>query len=446
MAPETWLRAIEDCSNDVCVTLITGPPNSGKSTFARRLVNRHLTGLGKMARPATAVCYLDLDPSKQEYAPHGQISLVLAREINLSPAFTHPATTPDANKASGDAIIHAHAIPTNIANYTNYYQLCVEDLFLRFKNLQSHDSSLSLVIDTPGSLYASNFNILDALLVRIRPHNTVHLRDTNVSEGELTSKMHLLQTTASRHRSTFHDITAQGPLITPLRNETELQAMHMQSYFHVQTSSTRPSESQTVTWMPNPLSQLVPWEFCYQATAERTQDIVGFAVYTEPIEPASLIHALNGSIVQIVQSASSIVPRPYTALPRTGRYQLPYFPQVGRTGMVEPLDPRTSTLVCTAMVRGFDPERKTVQVVLPQMYEPALHAMSAERTVLISGCCSMPEWAFSEETYARKGAVACTGSAPVVSYPSEQYWVGVKGTIEDMGYLDTVRRVRKFQT
>jgi polynucleotide 5'-hydroxyl-kinase GRC3/NOL9 len=444
--PEDWLRATEDCTSSPSITIVTGSPSSGKSTFARRLVNRSLTGLGKNAPSVPAVCYMDLDPKRQEYAPGGQVSLVIIRDVNLSPSFTHPSILPESEHATRNEIIRSHPIPMNFANYSEYYQSCVEDLFLAYRNLCSCDPSLPLVIDTPGFLYTSHFDIMNKLLTRLKPHNIVHLGDTQACDTETTARLHLLQTTASQYRSTIQEITAQKPQSIPLRTDAELSAMQMQSYFHLKASSSNPSQPQIISWTIDPLSRLIPWEFCYEETSERTQDIVGFAAYSEPTEPVSLVHALNGSIIHIIQSTSSVIPTPYTSLPRTGKYHIPYFPESERTGMVESLDPRTTRLVCTAMIRGVDLKRRVVQVLVPKTHEDMLYKLAPERTVFIGGCCNVPEWAFVEDAHAKEGLESHEHPTLATDIGDKLPWVENEGTMEEMGYLNTVRRVRKFQT
>ena len=113
--------------------------------------------------------------------------------------------------------------------------------------------------------------------------------------------------------------------------------------------------------------------------------------------------------------------------------------------MVEPLDPRTTKLVCTAMIRGFDPEKRIVQVLVPKTHESMLYNLAPERTILVGGCWEMPEWAYMEDAWAEESAEAnntstsqALGGAPL--------WVERENVVDDMGYLNTVRRVRKFQT
>ncbi|KAH9880140.1 hypothetical protein J1614_002166 [Plenodomus biglobosus] len=446
VVPEDWLRAIEDCSSGTFVTVVTGPSNSGKSVLSKRLLNRLLTGLGKTIRPVSAVCYLDLNPSKQEYAPSGQIALVMLREVSLYPSFIHPTTKPSGSNPDGNEIIRAHAIPADLANYMDYYQSCVEDLFLTFQSLQSRDNALSLVVDTPGFFATSSIDTLIKLLARLKPHHVVHLSDPQAIDTENATVLHKLHTTTSQYRSTVHEIAAQWPLPTTIRSDAELEAMQMQSYFHAKESSKKLSGLTSPSWTQEPISHMIPWEFSYQELDSRTQDIVGFAMYTEPIEPKSLVYALNGSIVHIIQSTSAVVPHPYTNLPRTGKYRIPYFPADEQAAMVQPLDPRTSNLVCTAMIRGFDLERGVVQLLVPKSMEFSLYQLAPERTVLVSGCCGMPEWAFMEDAYIKDRAALQNMADASSGDVKEQPWVMREDASDRMGYLNTVRRVRKFQT
>jgi polynucleotide 5'-hydroxyl-kinase GRC3/NOL9 len=331
-------------------------------------------------------------------------------------------------------MVRSHCMPTSLMNHRDHYRACAEDLFLAYRVLQSHDPSLPLVINISGSLYSLDFDLLLDLLARFKPHHTIHMSDIGAIDNEQATKLHSLHTVVSQYRGSAHEITAQAPSSLALRTDTDLRAMYMQTYFHL-TKSNR-TDLGTMACTSNPISKLVPWEFCFEGTKARTQDFVGFAVYSEPVEPTSLVQSLNGSIVQIVESTSSAIPTPYASLPRTSKYRVPYFVKSDRTGMVEPLDPKTSKFICTAMVRGFDPENKLVQVLVPKSHENLLHGLLPERTVFVGGCCEQPEWAYLEDADA-----ASMGSGPNCTP-----WLEEETRVDDMGYLNTVRRVRKFQT
>lgn len=149
-------------------------------------------------------------------------------------------------------------------------------------------------------------------------------------------------------------------------------------------------------------------------------------MYTESIEPSSLFHSLNGSIVKIVELHFSS----QRTISRTTETEIPYIAKDEKSGLVEPLAPSVSKLVCTALVRGFDFKRKVVQVLVPEAHEKSLYQLSSDQIVFVGGCCDSPEWAFLE------------GAETEQSRP----WVEKGSIVDDMGYLGTIRRVRKFQT
>jgi polynucleotide 5'-hydroxyl-kinase GRC3/NOL9 len=367
------------------------------------------------------------------------VSLVTVRSLDLGPSFTHFSVPTSSLSAGQNETIRSHPVPSNLANYRDHYRSCAEDLFLTYKTLQSHNPLVPLLITIPGSLYDSDFDFLMSLLVRFKPHHVIHLGDFQESDTDVATKLHALQTAASQYRGAVHEITSHVPSYPSMRTESELRAMQMQSYFHLRSANMNGENPST--WSAAPMTKHVPWEFCFEETEERMQDFAGFAMYSEPIEAISLVHALNGSVVQIVQSTSSTVPACYTSLPRTNRHRIPYFPKSGRTGIVEPLDPRTSQLICTALVRGFDAARKVVQLLIPKTHENLLYTLSPERTIFVGGCCDTPDWAFVEEVHAT-AVVERDGSRCALGAP----WVQDGFLVDNMGYLDTVRRVRKFQT
>lgn len=81
--PASW-RNVEIGYQKRFVTL--GPKNSGKSSFSRYLVNKHLeTTQNKNSQ----IYYLELDPGQPEYTPAGNISLHLIDKYNFSPSYAH---------------------------------------------------------------------------------------------------------------------------------------------------------------------------------------------------------------------------------------------------------------------------------------------------------------------------------------------------------------------
>ncbi|KAH7095212.1 hypothetical protein FB567DRAFT_22933 [Paraphoma chrysanthemicola] len=436
--PEDWLRVVEECAKSISTILAIGPPKSGKSTLTRRLLNRYLTGQGKSARPIPVVYHLDLDPAKPEFTPHGQVSLVAARSLILGPSFADSSVSSSTLGMDGKEIIRSHPIPSDFVNFQEHYRSCAEDLFMKYKSLQSQSSATPLLITIPGSVYQSSINMLLGFLALFKPHHVIYMGDQIIDTDNAT-KILALRTTTLQYRGVFHEVPSHSPSCSSMRTDSDLRAMQMQSHFHRRSDGT--SGESSPIWSHAPMTDQVPWEFYYGETDERVQDFVGFALYSEPVEPQSLVHVLSGSIVQIVESTSSAIPAPYTSLPRTNKFGVPYFQKSERTGMVEPLDPKTSRLICTALVRGFDTVRKVVQLLVPKLHEDLLYSLSPERTIFVAGCCDNPEWAFIEDAHV---AALTDGSNSHRALATP--WVEGKSLLYDMGYLNMVRRVRKFKT
>jgi polynucleotide 5'-hydroxyl-kinase GRC3/NOL9 len=456
-APEDWLRAIEEIAGTAAITTVIGPPCSGKSTFAKRLLNRYLTGMGKTMKPVPLVYYLDLDYRKPEYTLHGQISLTIVYELNLGPSFTQPGTI--LGRAGMNRILAAHFLPVQgITDYEDYFTSCAHDLFQTYRNFLSEGIVRPLIVNTPASLYTTHFPLLQKLLTTLRPNHIIHLSDTTTIDPTTASKLHTLQTFSQTISTTFHELAAQHPPLLPSRTDGELRAMSMQSYFHLSTLKTRISSSGSsneiveTTWDPRPLSHLTPWEFCYEETPTRCQDFIGVLPLFEPLPPSQLLTALTGTVIHIVETTSPIIESQYDNLPRTTEHNFPYFAPNPALGKVEPLDPQTSRLVCTALVRGFDHEEKVVQIIVPKTHNSFLQNLAPERTVFVAGCCDTPEWAYTEDAYYQLDAqrnnlqtggkfVGEGGLTDGVPLP---FWVEKRSTVEEIGYLSTVRRVRKF--
>jgi polynucleotide 5'-hydroxyl-kinase GRC3/NOL9 len=391
------------------------------------------------------VYFLDLDPEHPEYSPHGQISLTLVREINLGPSYTHPTSIP--GSSGGNETIRSHAIPLgNFANFQEYFISCLENLYHTYTELQERNPSIPLIINIPGWVYTTSFNILLRMLSRATPQRLVHLRDLDTIDEERAIKFHNLNSEAARNRISVREISAHKSLIAPLRTEDELRSMQMLSYFHC-TGQVTELETARFDYDYKPLSNMTPWEFHYKETENSNQTFVGFLNLAEWVEPRHLFTALNGSIIQIIETEDENVQDLFGELPRTNKYRIPYFDK-GPNEAVEPLDPQSSRLVCTALLRGWDPENRVAQLLVPKTHEVLLHGLKPEKTVLVFGCCDTPEWAFTEDAYYNAAERKMDGEAGdqlVCGDVELPPWVARDEEVKSMGYLNAVRRIRKYQ-
>ncbi|KIY43811.1 hypothetical protein FISHEDRAFT_21068, partial [Fistulina hepatica ATCC 64428] len=84
--PKSWANALsaEMKDNEDFAFLVRGTKKSGKSTFARTLVNSLLTRFQNVA-------YLETDVGQPEFTPAGMLSLHVVSAPLFGPPFTHPA-------------------------------------------------------------------------------------------------------------------------------------------------------------------------------------------------------------------------------------------------------------------------------------------------------------------------------------------------------------------
>jgi polynucleotide 5'-hydroxyl-kinase GRC3/NOL9 len=441
LIPNDWTRQIEDCASSTSTTLITGPSSSGKSTFAKRLVNRYLTGLGKIAQAIPAVYYLELDASAPEYTPHGQISLVLVREVNLGPSFTHSSTVSAVSE--GNEVIRSHPLPLRTSELDHdYFLSCVDDLFRTYLHRQQYATPIPLIVNTASWTYTADLDLLRRMLTQIKPRHIIHLTDLQAIDEDNSAKLDTLDILARKAGLTITHVSAQAPSINPSRTTSDLRAMQTLTYFH----------GISTLCNPTPLSHVTPWEFSYASTPTSTQSLLGFLNYGPHIDPSHLFTALNGALIHIIETHDPAIQikQPSTTLPRTSRYLIPYFP-ADADGSVPRLAPQSSRLICTALLRSWIPDQRVAQVLVPSSHEKLLQGLDAEKTVFVFGCAEHPEWAYAEDAYY---ALAQQSNGQLSQLLQDQAvldgidlppWVATAKSIDGMGYLNVPRRTRKFQ-
>ncbi|KAF2000441.1 hypothetical protein P154DRAFT_576118 [Amniculicola lignicola CBS 123094] len=435
LAPDDWTRQIEDFAGSSSTIMITGSSSSGKSIFARRLLNRYLAGYGRTVPALPSVCYLDLDPSRPEYSPHGQISLVVVRAINLGPSFMHPTAVP--RHGAIHETVRAHPFPMGDSqNYLNHFISCVEDLFRAYGTLKQQHRALPLIVRVPSWFSSTNFGLLLRVITYIKPQFLVRLGDLPDDDEVGIRHGEALQALAARLRFSVHQLSGQGQPDVSSRTEEELRSMQMLSYFH--------STGTHHEFSTDPVCQMVPWELHYEESKYNQQASIGFLMLCEWIKPSHIMTALNGAIVQIMETEDLAIQQLYGKLSRTKKFRIPYL-EKGSNGVVEPLNPRTSRLVCTAILRGWDPDKRVAQVIVPSTHEALIQDLNPKKTVVVFGCCEYPQWAYTENVYREvEGKVNTKVLAESNSQPLPP-WVATTSSVKEMAFLNISRRVRKFQ-
>ncbi|KAJ4765959.1 Polynucleotide 5'-hydroxyl-kinase grc3 [Rhynchospora pubera] len=169
--PIQWPEAAEAISRAAAsrpglVVAICGPKNSGKSTFSRFLLNTLLQRYRRVA-------YLDTDVGQPEFSPPGSMSLHIVDEV-IEDLSNSSVRAPERSFFFGD--ISSKRDPEAYLN-------CVYNLYdhfvTHFRKNGSEDnrgSVLPLIINTPGWVKGTGFDILVEIMRYVSPSVVVQLR------------------------------------------------------------------------------------------------------------------------------------------------------------------------------------------------------------------------------------------------------------------------------
>lgn len=148
--PEEWSNAADAIARGPVyfpITFVCGPKNSGKTTFARHLVN-------VLLQRHKRVAFLDTDVGQTEFTAPGLLSLTVIDKI--TPDLTIPCLkTPERCFFFGD--ISSKRDPTTYLTY-------IKALFDQYLETEIQGAGLPLVINTPGWVKGIGYDILVDML------------------------------------------------------------------------------------------------------------------------------------------------------------------------------------------------------------------------------------------------------------------------------------------
>ncbi|KAF7876373.1 hypothetical protein EAF04_001466 [Stromatinia cepivora] len=416
-SPPEWNKILSKLSGTPGATkriMLCGPKSSGKSTFAKLLVNRLLSVSQNDAQSSTpnsrkgpGVALLDLDPGQPEYSHPGQVSLIHIQEPNFGPSITHPVP------GVKSRLIRAHALgAVSPSMDPSLYMSCALDLFAHYRSLSSLQFNCPLVINTPGWVLGTGLEILVDLIAKVHPSEVIYMSKEGPSEVV----------------ESLQDAAKTTPLITlpsqtsefMTRTSAHIRTMQSMSYFHLDSTS-----NNELAWSSTPLTSVPPWEIKYSG---KNAGILGIMCYGEQPPPDLLAETINGSIVSIVvieeagaipgytssqqekdetsdpetlhefNSPLTLDPIKTPLIIPTPHEKLPYFNPLNAIT----LDPQFSHTIGTALIRGIDVNCQRLQVLTPISPE-VLEELNEEskKIVLVSGKLDTPGWAYTEEMMKR---------------------------------------------
>lgn len=483
------MELLDYSSSQTRVIMVCGPKGSGKSTFVRLLTNEFLSGPSS----SSGVALLDLDPGQPEYSPPGNISLVQLKSYNLGPPYVHPLIPND----SEDSVIRAHhigAISPRDDPY-HYVQSAVE-LYTRYQQILSSQPSHPLIINCCGWIQGSGLEILEQLILTMRPTDVIYMSKTGPEEAT-----DILQLATNRIGSFFQTLSSQPSGII-LRTGADLRMMQTLSYFHIDASV-----NNTLRWDRSPIHTERPLVFQY---AGPHQVIVGIMILGEEIPVEQLADLINGSVLGVVaiehdsalpedalhaykelnlrslsprerntdttnleadgasprdeynradisdldfkdvEEASAELPggAPEATMPRDParpsifrtKEGLPYF--FTGIGACVPLDPSKSHCIGQVLVRAIDKRSQALQVITPvpaatfQRYRDL-----GVKFMLVRGKLDIPAWAYEEEYVA--GIAAQNERARWRRYSEAGEVQDSEGDMSDREEFDVVEWARR---
>jgi polynucleotide 5'-hydroxyl-kinase GRC3/NOL9 len=404
--------------------MICGPKSSGKSTFTKLLSNRLLSAAAERlatipsrSQNPPGVAILDLDPGQPEYSVPGQLSLLHVQDPNFGPPFSHPV--PDGNSR----IIRAHTIAAITPSMDpSHYMTCALNLFAHYRNFLSTVPNCPLILNTPGWVLGTGLEILVDLITKTRPTEIIYMSQYGPKEVV----------------GSLQDAAKATPVLTlpsqvseyVTKTASHLRTMQAMSYFHIDSKNRK-----SLAWSGQPLTSVPPWEVRYSGDSA---GILGIMCYGEQPPPDLLLDSINGALVGIVVIDDvAAIPgwqteeqdamdenndlesdQPYKMdsgdaelrefdeesiqlqhlekplIVRTPIEELPYFNPANAIS----LNPKHSSCIGLALVRGIDVARRRLQIltpISPTLIEEINEA--GKSIVLVSGKFDTPGWAYTEE-------------------------------------------------
>ncbi|BGO95163.1 hypothetical protein NBRC10512_001890 [Rhodotorula toruloides] len=385
-SPRLPLASNGVATSDRLVAIVEGPKRVGKSTFAKMLVNQLLERYEKVA-------YLDTDLGQPEFTPPGFVSLNVLSDPILGPAFTHlslplssqylgsasPASDPSGYLAAISALLSTYALEVEYPSVDEapssrrHRRGQPADDSTRSSSLGRYCERVPLVINTQGWVKGLGADLLAKLKAESQPSHIFSFVDvvengSSAFDGaELAQPAYSIMPPSADAPYFLASLPPAPP--SPLESKwsaVDLRTLSLVSYFHSLRSGKLPA------WdFSTPLIGVAPYEFDWRA--EQGQVAQVHIVEGADVAYEHVLHALNGSVVALVQETSPA--------PSAASHPFPYDPSA-------PLpSPSTSRALGLAVIHSISPATSTLHLLTPV---PASVLASSAPLSLIKGPLDLP--------------------------------------------------------
>ncbi|KAG6878011.1 hypothetical protein C0992_008758 [Termitomyces sp. T32_za158] len=381
--PISWKRALllKSPSDDTSIHLVKGPKKSGKSTFARTLVNTLLSQYQKVA-------YLECDLGQSEFTPGGMVALNVVSTPLFGPPFTHPtlpytahyvgATTPRSSPslylAAVQAILETYRLDIQIPS-TSWPNSDVDTRV---------SGSIPLVVNTMGWNKGLGADLTLKLQEMIGPTNIYEIetpydpawptpvpRDVDVAVPSHPAKIHILK-------------SAPASMLSANYSAVDHRSLSIMSYFHAAFPSPTPPADElpqitALTWHTSiPLCALPPFEVDCVRSFDK---VILTGAGTEDVVPSEIARVLNGGLVALVACTPGTLDLDLTS--ETSEIRIPYTQAFGIPS------PASSRCLGLALIRSVSPHEPQTQMHVLTPLPPKLLPTCR---VLVKGELELPIW------------------------------------------------------
>ncbi|KAG9026443.1 Polynucleotide 5'-hydroxyl-kinase grc3 [Tulasnella sp. JGI-2019a] len=392
------------------VVMVKGPKGTGKSTFARTLLNR-------LCCRYRQVAFLDCDLGQSEFSPGGMVSLHAVSRPLFGPPFTHPRR-PYASHYIGS--LSPRSAPSqyiaSVAALLQTYRLDLQCAMAEVGVDQDVDEHLSsditpLIINTQGWTKGLGADLMRAIEDVVQPTHVFEFAGedrTAPSEGLTPSRERQHRRAAafdvpgitqwageylSMMSTPF--VERQAPKVWtlppapagPLANlftAADMRAINLMSYFHQQHAVDGPTWRTDTSLLARP-----PYEVNINVAFDA---VVLTGPGSEDVVFEEVLRALNCSVVALVEDENS---KDFFGTGQSGAIGGDHFPYMQGA---PPPDPSTSRCHGLAFIRGIStstiPESSSSLGVSVHMLTPIPPEILSRCRVVVKGEMEMPIWAF----------------------------------------------------
>ncbi|EGO04216.1 hypothetical protein SERLA73DRAFT_118483 [Serpula lacrymans var. lacrymans S7.3] len=373
-------KSLDIASETPVVCIVKGPKKSGKSTFARTLLNRLLSTFQKVA-------FLECDLGQSEFTPGGMVALNIIEQPVFGPPFTHP-TLPHLAHYIGST--SPRSSPSHylsaIRSLLDAYRLDVQYPLL---DAEEHDEReedrriadvIPLVVNTMGWTKGLGADLNVKIEEMVEATDVFEIEDGAWQTVDAVPPVSQRGAGAEARYHALESMSSSPSASASAQfNAIDQRNMSILSYFHAVFPLPRPlREVSATSWNTSlPLCAQYPYEVDWSVAFDRVA-LVGAG--SEDVVNGEVERVVNGAVVGLVSWEGE----GEGGLAHTTSFPNRTMPYV--QGSPPPL-PTTSTCHGLALIRGVSPSSPHLHVLTP--LDPSVLGRCR---VVVKGEMEVPVW------------------------------------------------------